>query len=75
MYSALDVQRSEVDVAGLGTKGSSPETGNPEAEPRLAMNSSVGAAVRVMFALLLECSSFLVRLEAALAVQASSKVQ
>ena len=76
MYSVFDMQRGEVDVVVMGTKGSPPGAGNPEAEPRFAVNSSVvNAAVGIMFALLLKCSSVLVRWEAALAGQASSKVQ
>ena len=70
------MQRGEVDIVIMDAKGSPPGACNPEAEPRFAVNSSVvNAAVGIMFALLLKCSSVLDRWEVAFAGQASSKVQ
>ena len=59
----------------MDAKGSPPEAGNPEAEPRSVVNFAVVvAAITFVLALLLVCTSILVRWEVAFARPAISKV-
>ena len=70
-YSAVDVQRGEVDVVAMDAKILSSETA---AEPcSIVIFTVVVAAVNVVVALLLFGSSNVVCWELAFAIQASSK--
>ena len=69
------MQRGEVYVVFMGTKGSPPGAGNPESVPHLTVDFSVAVGmVLCVCALLLYGSSCRVRWEGAFASPASSKV-